>query len=217
MILEKLALGPLQVNCYVLGCEVTHQGIVVDPAANVNAILSCLQDHGLHLARIVSTHAHFDHLLAAQPLREATWAKFCLHEADLPLLPLARRMALSWLGADPGELAPVDEYLQEGAPLTFGEMSLDVRHTPGHSPGSVVLIDRAGKNVFTGDLLFCGSIGRTDLQGGDMAQLLESIRTQVLTLPDDFSVLPGHGDASKVGWERRSNPYLVPGGTDVWD
>jgi hydroxyacylglutathione hydrolase len=209
MILETLPVGPLQVNCYVLGCERSRLGLVIDPGDNATTILAALKRHRLHLARIVATHAHFDHLLACRALQEAAAAPFYLHPADRPLLTAMRRTALAWLGFDPGEPPPIAGDLTPGEIVQVGDVALEVRHTPGHSPGSVTFVDHAGHRAFSGDALFAGSIGRTDLHGGNMATLLASIRSQILSLPDDYAVLSGHGPASTVGVERRSNPFLA--------
>jgi hydroxyacylglutathione hydrolase len=216
MILETIPVGALQVNCHVFGCERTRQAIVIDPGDDAADILAMLQRRGLRLARILATHGHFDHLLACRELRESTGAPFYLHPADRPLLAAMRRTCMAWLGFDPGEPPAIDGDVIVGETIQVGDMTLEVRHTPGHSPGSVTLVDRAGCCAVTGDALFAGSIGRTDLPGGDMKTLLAAIRSQILTLPDDYAVLPGHGPASTVGAERRGNPFLAEGGADFW-
>ncbi len=211
MILETIEVGALQVNCYVLGCEQTRQAIVIDPGDNPRAIQAALRKHNLILARIVATHAHFDHVLAVRPLQEATGAPFYLHPAERPVLDFARHMAMAWMGYDPGEAPRVDGDLAPGQPVHFGVETLEVRLTPGHSPGSVTLVHHASRRAFTGDALFAGSIGRTDLPGGDLETLLTAIRGEIMTLPDDYEVLSGHGPATTVGEERATNPYLVGG------
>jgi hydroxyacylglutathione hydrolase len=211
MLVEMIPVGPLQVNCYILGCKTTRQAIVIDPGDEAEAILAALDQHGLTLTRILATHAHFDHLLACRQLQGRTGALFYLHPADRPLVATLRRTCMAWLGYDPGPPPDVTGDLTPGETIRAGEIALEVRHTPGHSPGSITFIDRAGRRAFTGDALFAGSIGRTDLPGGDMRTLLGSIRSQILTLPDDFGVLPGHGEASTVGDERRGNPFLAYG------
>ena len=209
MFIETIPVGALQVNCYVLGCETTRQAIVIDPGDEAEAILATLGQHGLTLTRILATHGHFDHLLACRELQERTGAPFYLHPADRPLVATLRRTCMAWLGYDPGPPPDIAGDLTPGETIRAGDIALEVRHTPGHSPGSVALVDHAGHCAFTGDALFAGSIGRTDLPGGDMRTLLASIRSQILTLPDDFAVLPGHGEASTVGDERRGNPFLA--------
>ncbi len=208
MILEHLEVGPLQVNCFVLGCEHTREAIVIDPGGNPQGIRNLLSQHGLRLVGIVATHAHFDHILAVEALREGRDVPFYLHPADEPVLAAQRALTKAWMGFDPGPMPRVDRHLAPGQPLRFGEEALEVVHTPGHSPGSVVLIDHEGRRVFAGDLVFAGSVGRTDIPGGDYATLLESIRRAVLPLPDDYQLLPGHGPFTTVGQERLYNPFF---------
>jgi glyoxylase-like metal-dependent hydrolase (beta-lactamase superfamily II) len=208
MILETLAVGALQVNCYVVGCEATRQAIVIDPGDNLRAIQAVLRRHQLTAVRILATHAHFDHVLAARSLQEVTGAGFYLHADDTSLLETMQQASRAWLGYDPGEPPELTGTLTPGEIVQVGEIALEVRATPGHSAGGVTLVDHVGRRAFTGDALFRGSIGRTDLDG-DFGTLLDSIQTQILTLPDDYAVLSGHGPASTVGEERNSNPFLL--------
>jgi hydroxyacylglutathione hydrolase len=212
MILETVVVGALQVNCYVLGCEQTRQAVVIDPGDELPAIRAALRKHDLALTRIIVTHAHFDHMLAARPLQDVTGAPFYLHPAERPILEMMRRMTLAWMAFDPGEPPRIDGELAPVRPISFGTEMLEVRLTPGHSPGGVTFVHQASRRAFTGDALFAGSIGRTDLPGGDLALLLSSIRAEILTLPDDMAVLSGHGPASTVGVEKRNNPFLADGG-----
>ena len=216
MILDTLVVGALQVNCYVLGSEDTHEAIVIDPGDNVRAILATLRKHALALTQIVVTHAHFDHVLAARSLQEVTGAPFCLHPADQALLATMRQTARAWIGIDPGGPPHVDGELLPGAALLLGAQKIEIRATPGHSPGGLSFVDHSSRRVFTGDALFAGSIGRTDLPGADPGALLEAIHCQLLSLPDDYAILPGHGPASTIGEERRSNPFLGPAALDSW-
>ena len=208
MILETLVVGALQVNCYVLGSDDTRLAVVIDPGDNLRGIQSLLQRHNWSVDRIIATHGHFDHLLAARPLQEATGAPFFIHEGDAPLLAKMQVTSMAWLGYDPGEPPEVTGQLAAGEIIRSGELALEVRATPGHSAGGVTFVEHAERRAFTGDALFRGSIGRTDLDG-DFPTLLESIRSQILTLPDDYAVLSGHGPASTVGEEGTSNPFLV--------
>lgn len=212
MILETLVVGALQVNCYLLGCAQTRQAVVIDPGDNAPTIQAALRKHGLTLSAILATHAHFDHLLAARPLQEATAAPLYLHDADRSLLAMLRPITQAWLGHDPGEPPQVSGELTPGRPIVFGAEALEVRATPGHSPGGVTLVHHASRRAFTGDALFAGGVGRTDLPGGDWPTLLAAIRSQILTLPDDYIILPGHGPTSTVGAERQTNPYLDEAG-----
>ncbi len=209
MILDTLPVGMLQANCYMLGCERTHEAIVIDPGDEPDAILASLRRHDLKLARILGTHGHFDHLLACRVLQEETGAPFYLHHADLPLVVAMRRTCISWLGYDPGEAPTIDKDLKPGETVEAGDIALEVRLTPGHSPGGVTLVDHASRRAFTGDALFAGSIGRSDLHGGDLDTLLNGIRREILTLPDDYVILSGHGESSTVGAERQTNPHLT--------
>lgn len=204
-----LPVGALQVNCYVLGCPRTRLAVVIDPGDNASAILGLLKRHNLRLERILATHAHFDHLLACRDLQQATGAPFYLHPADRPLVAAMQRTCLAWLGYNPGEPPEIHGDLAPGEVVQVGDIALEVRHTPGHSPGGITLVDHVGGRAFTGDALFQGSIGRTDLPGGNLDTLLSGIRAHILTLPDDYQVLSGHGPATTVGRERRGNPYLV--------
>lgn len=216
MILETVIVGALQANCYVLGCERTRQAVVIDPGDNAATIMAVLRRHNLQPVRLLATHAHFDHLLAARPLQEATGAHLYLHPADRPLLAAMQRTALAWLMRNPGAPPRLVDDLVSGEVIQVGDVALEVRPTPGHSPGGVTFVDHAGRRAFTGDALFAGSIGRDDLPGGDFETLLAAIREQILSLPDDYAVLPGHGPASTVGEERRSNPFLGPHPAGFW-
>jgi glyoxylase-like metal-dependent hydrolase (beta-lactamase superfamily II) len=208
MILETVIVGALDVNCYILGCERTRRAIVIDPGDDPSRILAALRRRNLSLDRLIATHAHFDHVLAVRPLQEATGAPFYLHPADRSLLAAMRGTSMSWIGHDPGVPPVVDGDLVPGEAIHVGDLTLEVRPTPGHSPGGVTLVDHTGHRAFTGDALFAGSIGRTDLPGGDLELLLGQIRGQILTLQDDYAILPGHGPSSTVSEERRSNPFL---------
>ncbi|MCS7221489.1 MAG: MBL fold metallo-hydrolase [Anaerolineae bacterium] len=216
MILERLIVGPLQVNCYILGCTASGEAIVIDPGDDVPGILSVLKRHRLRLVKIVNTHAHFDHVLGVRELQRATGAPFLLHPDELPILEAVPRQTMAWLGFDPGPPPALDQPLQAGEWVRFGQEMLEVRWTPGHSPGGISLVDHAGRRVFTGDALFAGSIGRTDLEGADTETLLRSICEQLLSLPEDYEVLPGHGPATTIGEERRNNPFVQPGVIFRW-
>ncbi|NOZ29890.1 MAG: MBL fold metallo-hydrolase [Chloroflexi bacterium] len=216
MIVERLVVGPLQANCYILGDQESGEAVVVDPGGDVAAILAALGRLGLKVVKIMGTHAHFDHVLGVQELRQETGAPFLLHPDEQPILETMQEQARAWLGIDLGAPPVVDEPLRAGQAVCFGQEELEVRLTPGHSPGSVSLVHHAGRRVLTGDALFAGSVGRTDLLGGDMATLLRSIRKHILDLPDDYAVLPGHGPATTVGEERRHNPFLQSGAALQW-
>jgi hydroxyacylglutathione hydrolase len=209
MISETLVVGSLGTNCYVLGCERTRQAIVIDPGDDDAAIMRALKRHDLALALLVVTHAHFDHILAARPLQEATGAPFRLHAADQPLLQAMRQTTMAWIGVDPGKPPTVDGHLVAGETIRVGDVELVVRVTPGHSPGGITLVESASHRAFTGDSIFAGSIGRADLPGGNQDVLLDAIHREILTLPDDYLLLPGHGPSSTVLEERTTNPFLM--------
>lgn len=211
MIVESIVVGMLEVNCYVLGCEATGEAVVIDPGDHAQRILDLVQQLDLKIVAIPNTHAHFDHVLAVNQVRAATGAPFWLHPADEPVLARGREMVRMWMGYDPGPMPAVDGHVAHGDIVRFGQQELEVRLAPGHSPGSVVYIHHASKQVFVGDVLFAGGVGRFDFPGSDGPTLLRSIREQLLTLPDDYAVYPGHGPATTIGRERRRNPYVQPG------
>ncbi len=207
--IHQLIVGSFQVNCFLLVDEATQQALLIDPGDDPPAILDLLKRSRARLQGIINTHAHLDHVMAIPEIKAATTAPFYLHEAEAPVLTAAPDMIAAWLGRQWGPPPEIDAFLDPQEPLHLGESVLEIRHVPGHSPGSVAFIDHAGQRVWTGDALFAGSIGRTDLPGGNYEQLLQSIRSQLLTLPDDYTIYPGHGPASTIGHERRSNPFLV--------
>lgn len=208
MIVKGLTVGLLQENCYILGCEKSLNGVIIDPGDNARGILRVVQQEGLTIQRIINTHAHFDHVLAVNAIRAATKSPFCLHPADLPILHDVPERVQLWLDSEVDPIADPDEFLEHGQQIHFGEEVLEVRFTPGHAPGHVVFVDHKGQQVFGGDTLFQGSIGRFDLPLAHGPTLLKSIREQLLTLPDDYVVYPGHGPATTIGEERESNPFV---------
>lgn len=210
VIVEQFAVGPLQCNCVVLADDLTKRAIVIDPGDEVDRIYAVLHERGLQLAGIVATHAHIDHVGALAQLKERTGAPTMLHEADVPLYEQLALQA-SWLGIPVPPTTTIDRLVLDGDELAFGKHALRVVHTPGHSPGSISLVlDQQQPTVFSGDTLFAGSVGRTDLWGGSFESLLRSITRRLLTLPDDAVVIPGHGPRTTVGAERESNPFLQP-------
>jgi hydroxyacylglutathione hydrolase len=208
MIAKGLTVGLLQENCYVLGCPVTKKGVIIDPGDNPRAIMALVSEMGLEIEKIINTHAHFDHVMAVEPIRRTTGATFHLHQADLPVLHSAPESVSLWLSTHIDPIGDPDEYLEHGQIISFGNQTLEVRFTPGHAPGHVVFVDHKGAQVFAGDTLFQGSIGRYDLPGADGHTLLRSIHEQLLTLPDEFNVYPGHGDSTTIGFEREYNPFV---------
>jgi hydroxyacylglutathione hydrolase len=207
MILETFPVGPLQCNCTILGDEQTHEAIVVDPGDEVTRIHRRLTDLGLTLKQILITHAHIDHVGGALKLKALTGAPIYLNESDLPLLQMMAAQA-SWLGVETPATAPPDEALLEGRLVGLENYPAQVIHTPGHTQGSICLHFAPLKMVLAGDTLFAGSIGRTDLPGGNYEQIIDSIHSRLLPLPDETRVIPGHGPATTIGAERRTNPFL---------
>lgn len=204
-----LAVGPLQANCYLLIEPESHEACIIDPGAEPERILRSLPRE-VRVRYILVTHAHFDHVGALAQVRHETQAPFLLHPDDLELLRHSPDSAERVVGVRPPPPPEPDDWLRHGQTLTLGNAVLQVRHTPGHSPGSVSLwVDGEPPRVFTGDALFAGSIGRTDLPGGNLEQLLDSIRRELLSLPDTTVVYPGHGPTTTIGHERRTNPFLV--------
>ncbi|MGQ0679112.1 MAG: MBL fold metallo-hydrolase [Actinomycetota bacterium] len=211
-IYDRLSVGPLACNCYILGDPDTLVAIVVDPGDDAGVILSVLEEHRLSLSLTVATHAHFDHVLAAGALRQATGAPFYLHNDDEDLLSWVPASLELFLGRPGGEAPVADQLLRDGEELSTGGLSLTVVHTPGHSPGSISLIGGRGDGtvLFSGDTLFAGSIGRTDLPGGDGHQLIKSVRQRLFPL-GDLPVHPGHGAPTTLDRERISNPFVGEG------
>jgi hydroxyacylglutathione hydrolase len=209
MILESFPVGPLHCNCTILGDEVTHEAVVVDPGDNIPEILSRLQKHGLTLRQIVITHAHIDHVGGAALLKQATGAPVFLNQHDLGLLG-AMEIQAGWLGIPTPKVAPPDASADDGLTVGLATLPAEVIHTPGHTPGSICLLFPQQHLLLAGDTLFAGSIGRTDLPGGDGRQILRSLRDRLLVLPDATRVLPGHGPNTTIGEERQSNPFLQP-------
>lgn len=207
MILETFPVGPLQCNCTLLGDEDTGEAIVVDPGDEVSRIYRRMSDLGLKLKQILVTHAHIDHVGGALKLKHLTGAPILLNENDLPLLKMMEAQA-AWLGVPTPEVAAPDASLEDGMRVGLERYPASVLFTPGHTQGSVCLHFEPLKMVLAGDTLFAGSIGRTDLPGGNPRQILDSIVSRLLVLPDETRVIPGHGPATTIGAERNSNPFL---------
>ena len=207
MILETFPVGPLQCNCTILADEENREAIVVDPGDEVGRIHHRLTELGLTLKQILITHAHIDHVGGALKLKSLTGAPIFLNENDLSLLQIMSAQA-AWLGVETPATAPPDEALTDGRRVGLDAYPAQVIHTPGHTQGSICLHFAPLKMVLAGDTLFAGSIGRTDLPGGDYNQIIDSIHSRLLILPDETRVIPGHGPATTIGAERKSNPFL---------
>jgi hydroxyacylglutathione hydrolase len=207
MIIETFPVGPLQCNCTLMGDQETGEAIVIDPGDEISRIHRRLTEHGLTLKQILITHGHIDHVGGALKLKRLTGAPIFLNENDLPLLKMMDEQA-AWIGMPTPETAPPDESLADGTVVGLAKFPAQVLHTPGHTQGSVCLHFAPLKLLIAGDTLFAGSIGRTDLPGGNTRQILDSIQARLLVLPDETKVLPGHGPATNIGTERKSNPFL---------
>ncbi|MBN2206558.1 MAG: MBL fold metallo-hydrolase [Candidatus Aminicenantes bacterium] len=206
MNIETVVVGQLETNCYIVSCPETRTCAVVDPGAEPDRILAAIRRLGVKPVVLINTHGHVDHIGANRDVKEAHGVPLALHALDVPLLEHAGDLELSFvLGAKPSPLP--DRLLEDGARVEVGALVLEVLHTPGHSPGSVCLL---GPGVLlSGDTLFDGGVGRTDLPGGSARDLERSIRTRILVLPPATRVLPGHGPRTTVGREIASNPFLT--------
>jgi hydroxyacylglutathione hydrolase len=212
----SIPVGMLQCNCSIIGDPVTREALVIDPGDEVGRILELLGRHKLTVKAIVSTHAHIDHVGGLSKLHQYTGAPVMMHREDLPLYQ-GMDVQAAFLGVAPPEVTEVDQLLREGDVLQWGSLEARVMHTPGHTPGSVSLylpqgagkIMLAAPQLFAGDTLFAGSIGRTDLWGGSLEEIMDSLRDKVMQLPDETIVHPGHGPRTTIGEERQSNPFLV--------
>lgn len=196
-------------NAYLLTCGGSGEAVVVDPGGASSAVAKALTDRALLLKAILLTHAHLDHIEGVEALVNQTGAPVLLHPEDTPLYEAAEHQA-AWLGLAARRQPPVEQALEDGGEIVFGNCRLQVRHVPGHSPGHVLFHSVAAGAAFVGDLVFRGSIGRSDLPGGDLKQLMRSIRQHVLNMPDATVLYPGHGPQTTVGHERATNPFLVP-------
>ncbi len=212
MIIRKMALGPIQANCFIVGCEKTQKAVVIDPGDDADRILTTLAGDRLTVVHIINTHGHFDHVGANKRLKEVTGADLMIHGADAPMLSQLSDMASSW-GLSAENSPSADRLLEDGDTIEFGTHAMTVFHTPGHSPGGICLYCEyeqekdVQKAVFVGDTLFAGSIGRTDFPGGNHDTLINSIRTKLFALDDDVKVYPGHMNTTTIGVEKRTNPF----------
>ncbi len=205
MILEILTVGQLETNCYILGDEKTKQGVVIDPGGDFEIIEEHLKKLKLKVEHIILTHGHVDHIGALSQLKKTTKAEIMIHSKDSAML-YDPNQNLSFFSGDKIIATKADKTLEEGNIIECGGIKLEVLHTPGHTPGSISLL--TDKMIFTGDALFCGSIGRTDFPGSSYQKLIRSIKDKILSKADDFIIYPGHGPPSTIGEERRNNPFL---------
>jgi hydroxyacylglutathione hydrolase len=206
LIIATLPVGMIQTNCYIVGCEETGSGAIIDPGGHPERILAAVDRHHLAIKYVLNTHAHFDHTDANGAIVQATGAPLALHPQDQPLLKASGGAAMFGLHADPSP--PPDLDLHDGDELQVGTLRLRVLHTPGHTPGHVCFYEADQGALFDGDVLFCRGIGRTDMLGGDRQQLMDSIQQVLFALPDQTIVYSGHGPATTIGEEKQLNPWL---------
>ncbi|MFO7769505.1 MAG: MBL fold metallo-hydrolase [bacterium] len=203
---ETLTVGPMAVNCYLAGDEEGRGAVLIDPGEEPERILRAVEEGEWRVERVLLTHAHFDHLLALRDVLEVLDVPFLLPEGEEEMLHRVPETVRAWMGIEVPPPPEPDRMVRGGERVEIGGAPFRVAETPGHSPGSITL---AGEGIaFVGDAVFAGSIGRTDLPGGDHEILMTSIREQILSLPDDTLLYPGHGPSTTVGRERRDNPFL---------
>jgi hydroxyacylglutathione hydrolase len=206
MILRTVHVGITQTNCYVVGCEETREGVVIDPGGHPGRVLKAVEESGLKIRYVLNTHCHFDHMGANAEVVAATGAPLALHPAELPILQAQGGAA--WFGVSVTESPLPDVELEDGQVLEVGTLRFRVLHTPGHSPGGVTFYLEQEGAAFDGDVLFAGGVGRTDLPGGDWETMMRSIHEVLFKLPDETVLYPGHMQPTTVGREKAHNPWL---------
>src|ERR1700732_1149144 len=207
MIHEILPVGPLRCNCSIIGDEITHEAMVIDPGDEIEDILALVRKQSLRVKQIVITHAHIDHVGGAMKLRAATGAPILLNQNDYDLLKMLDIQA-TWIGIAPPGKVEIDQNIGQADTVKAGSLTANVLFTPGHTEGSVCLYFPIEKKLISGDTLCAGSIGRTDLPGGSFEKIIHSVHDKLLALPDDTVVTPGHGPQTTIGEERENNPFL---------
>jgi hydroxyacylglutathione hydrolase len=208
MIQKTFTVGPLQCNCTILACDKTLEAVIIDPGDEPQKIIQHLSQLGVTVKYLLHTHAHFDHIGGTKGVKAHTSAAVCLHSGDQSIYEMLPQQG-QMFGMEFEAAPPIEKFLQDEERLRFGEHEIQVIHTPGHSPGGVCFKLTSGEEtLFSGDSLFQGSIGRTDLWGGNYEQLITSIKRRLLVLNDDICVFPGHGPSTLIGKEKRTNPFL---------
>jgi len=205
MIVKTMTLGPVQANCYIVGCNTTKKAVIIDPGDDAPRILKAVKDLGVEITAILLTHAHFDHMAAADAVSKATGLPVSVHPLDMPLLNTGG--GALFFGIPVPSVPTNVAHLSEGQEIPVGELTLRVLFTPGHAPGHVSFHEIDEKAVFDGDVIFAGSIGRTDLPGANYDDMMHSIEL-LLALPDETKLYPGHGPVTTVGREKTSNPWF---------
>ncbi len=208
LVFDSLETGPLMTNCYIVGDSETKEAAVVDPGGHAGAIRSALDRNELECKYIVNTHTHFDHVGGNAELAKATGAEILVHPLEADWLKEVGQQALMF-GITGASSPPADRTIDEGDTVEVGGIEIEVLHTPGHSPGSISLVIAGEKKILVGDLVFAGSIGRTDLPGGSLETLFASVKKKIFVHPDDTELYSGHGPVTTIGRERRSNPFLT--------
>ncbi|NLY43166.1 MAG: MBL fold metallo-hydrolase [Clostridiaceae bacterium] len=206
MILERIIVGRLEANCYIVGDETTKEVAVIDPGAEGSKIYKHIEEKGYKVIYIIATHGHVDHISGIKYIKDKSGAKVVIHKNDRDALTDSRMNLSIYLGFESVQ-CPADICIEGGEVLYVGRLKLEFIHTPGHTTGGMcILVD--GKLLFSGDTLFEQSIGRTDLPGGNYQQLIKSIKEKLFVMPDDLEVYPGHGEKTTIGREKSSNPYV---------
>ena len=207
MLISTVVVSEFMTNCFIVADDSTHEAIVIDPGGEGHRIMQEIEKMDVHVKAVINTHAHVDHIGALKEIKNAYNPEIMLHNLELPILHTASKMGRLF-GVSIEQPPEPDRFLCDGDQICCGDITLTVIETPGHSPGGISLVSSDGKYCFAGDTLFAGSIGRTDLPGGDYNTLIQSIKTRLIPLGDDVRVLPGHGPATTIGTERRYNPFL---------
>lgn len=209
--IETLTVGPFQSNCYIVSCSDTKAAVVVDAGNEAQRILSTVERLGVKVIAVINTHAHLDHVSALAEVSEALGVPVLMHALEMPIYEVISAQA-SMFGLPKPRTVPIDRFVEDGEEVIIGNVKGEYLLTPGHSPGSICIRfrDETPERLMAGDVLFQGSIGRTDLPGGDYDTIIHTLRTRFVPLPDDLIVYPGHGPETTIGEEKRTNPFLAP-------